>query len=317
MKNFNTTEFIAKKAGYDGKIVPIENLQNDATSAKNGYVLYHDGEAKKCFQCGNTHHKGYILGENAPRSLPSIMIPVSSNISYEFADINSTFMCEHCGWLNTYYGSQKITLDKDYVPAEDEEGLNFNEKKGVWRKEVGKRILNALIDENGIHRKEFGSTAANELYDILRNPPKPPFFILINSGGTVLENMAFYALPSVSAGCVVVTYGLKNMVVSPKKVFEALDDSARIAEKYNSALVDAKIKEKALRLTGGEDLFWNRQGEEAGYVVSRAPYYRFEWFAKELSDFILKYSRDTRVVAKMILLRHQTELKKLTKTQGE
>ena len=314
---FNTTEFIAKTAGYNGEIVPIEDLQSDSSSAKKEHVLYHDGEGKKCFQCGNIHHKGYILGENSPRSLPAIMMPITSNISYEFADINSTFMCEHCGFLNKYYGSQKITLGKDYIPSDGEEGLVFNEKKGVWRKEVGKRILNVLIDENGMHRKEFGSTAINELYDILKNPPKPPFFILVNSGGTVLENMAFYALPTISTGCIVVTYGLKNMTISPKKVLEALDEVVRIAEKYNKSLIEAKYKEKGLRLTGGEDLFWNRQGEEAGYNISRAPYYRFEWFAKELSDFILKYSRDTRVVAKMILLRHQAELKQKNKTQGE
>lgn len=282
--SLNTTEFIAKAAGYNGVPIPLGDIVTDTVSAKKGYILEYRGDPKVCFMCGNSHGVGYVASEKSPKSAPMMLISKTSNLGYEFAQRGGDFLCEHCGWLNLHYANSTIARDG------------------------GKRIQNVFVDERGMEVMEFRSTSTeNALYDILRNPPKPPYFVMINSGGTVLENMSFFARPTISAGCVVVTYGMRNLTVSPKRVFKALDEAIMIAERHNATIPKANFKKE--RLTGAEDLFWNRQGEDGGYSVSRAPYFRNPQFAKELSDFIVKYSRDTRVVAKMILQRHLKELK--------
>lgn len=283
----NTTEFIARAAGYNGVPLPIESIVTDAVSVKKGRVAEYEGEPCKCLMCGNSHTRGYMASKESLKSAAEMLIPKSANFGYELAESGGDFLCEYCGWLNLHYANSEKARDG------------------------GKRIQNVFIDRNGMEVMEFKSTVTNNaLYDILRNPPEPPYFIIINSGGTVLENMAFVAKPTISRGGVVVTYGLANLVVQPKKVFEAIDHVAGIVERYNRSVP------KTHKLTGGEDLFWNRQGEDGGYSVVRSPYFRSETFAKELSDFILKYSRSTRVVAKMVYLSHQKYLKD-QKTKGE
>jgi hypothetical protein len=154
----------------------------------------------------------------------------------------------------------------------------------------GKKMINVLVHNNKAIEKSFNSDDKNDLYNILENPPKPPFVILINSRGTVLENLVFTAKASISKGYIVVNYGLSNLEVIPSEVFECIESAKEIALKYG--------------IETNSDTIWNR-ADDVKFLVKKKTkkgVVNLDDFFNDMSFFLSSYNRDTRIVGKMVLL---------------
>ena len=149
---------------------------------------------------------------------------------------------------------------------------------------LGKKMVNVLIQENKVTYKNFNSNSENELYNILAHPPEPPFVILANPPGTVLYNMVFVSEPTLSKNLIVVNYGMDNLRVKPDEVFRSIEDAAIIADEF--------------KLDQSSDHIWNRTNS----VSISTPLVFEPDFVQKIGKFISQYSRDTRIVAKMVML---------------
>jgi len=231
---------------------------------ENKIKIIDDNKDKKCIYCGKVHNKGYTSLVNANHLIKS-MISNTYNECYSLSS-RDNFICEYCGFASVSYGS---------------EGKNEYGKKSPF----GLKMINSLIthDYKKVD-KYFNSDEKNELYEIITNPPKTPFIILINSRGTVLENLVFNAKPTLSKDWIVVNYGLNNLEVNPNEVIECLEE--------------ANVFALLFKIEPTSDHIFNRQDE----VSARLPYKYLinEDFMNKIYQFISKYNRDCRLVAKMI-----------------
>lgn len=269
-------EMMAKAYGFESAFALNHTMKD-----KNGKVVSAFKIAKKdepflfiaedndepCAMCGNIHPVGY-KSKNGAKHLLRSMISDTYNECYSLSVDN--FICEFCAYCMVSYGS----ADKN---------------------PFGRKMLSSVVHHDGKYEdKYFNSDKDNELYRILKNPPKPPFVILINSRGTVLENLTFTAKPTLAEEWIVVNYGLENLSVNPDEVFECIEDAREISQK-------AKIEISS-------DHIWNRQND-----VSISPSQKLklnELFFQEMGIFLAKYDRATRVVGKMILAAYLQEFKK-------
>lgn len=232
--------------------------------------LFNSSETKKlkivnnnelpCTLCGNVHPKGYVA-DNEEELIKSL-VPDTYNECYSLKPNN--FMCEYCVYSLKAYSSPNKTI-------------------------FGKKMINSLICNNRVIAKNFNSDSTNELYDILKNPPKPPFIILINSRGTVLENLVFTAKATISKELIIVNYGLNSLEINPNEVFNAIEEAKKIANTYGIEI--------------NSDSIWNRADDVSIQIKIKGKkgLTDFNSFYKDMSLFIEKYNRDCRIVTKMIL----------------
>lgn len=267
-QNVNAQKMICEAYGYT-KMLPLDyEFQNSKGQFKRVFELpkkhmkhikeTHDNKSTPCAMCGNIHSEGYV----SLRDAESLLLATTKDTFNECYSLeHNNFICEYCMYSTVTYGSPSVML-------------------------MGKKMVNSLVIDGKQIEKNFNSSKDNELYEILKNPPKPPFVILINSRGKVLENLIYTAKPTVSKGYVVVNYGLENLQVSPSDVFKAIETARRIAK-------DADIE-----ITS--DHIWNRQNDVT--ISLNKKLQENKNFIEDMGSFISKYNRDCRVVAKMILL---------------
>ena len=245
--------------------------KNQQIANLRGVEHIKDNSEHKCMMCGRAQESGYV---DKKRTL----INSSSNDFYIFSLPNSPFLCDYCYYCYKHY---KNNMQKDLDRAYGD-------------------ITNIVLYKDRFVRKELGaSNEKNELYDLFRNPPKEAFAIIVKqakTGGFVFD--AYKAIPTVDSELFVVNHNAVAYYVPTKKVFEAL----KVFDKIEQELKKAKIN-------FSEDLFFNRSGSTK---------YNY-WFTKKLRgnavfmelyvDFINKYNRDVRFVAKMIKARYDKEKK--------
>lgn len=276
--SINTQEMICKAFGYKD-ILTFEEMRESVDKSnkrkmvkafpkmskkdENLIFITDENEDCKCLYCGNIHDKGY-KSQNGAKHLAKTMVSDTYNEIYSLGS-KDNFICEYCGFASISYGS---------------DGANENGKKTPF----GLKMLNCLITSDyNKEYKYFNSDDKNELFGILKNPPKPPFVILINSRATVLENVVFTAKPTLSKDWIVVNYGLSNLMINPNEVFECLAEANNLASEFE--------------IEPTSDHIFNRQDD----VVFQLKGLRDnDEFMNKIGLFISKYDRDCRLVAKMI-----------------
>lgn len=245
--------------------------------SKNAELYYYDNkplfstvEIKKlkitkdnaipCALCGNIHTTGYTA--NSETELIQTIISDTYNECYAIQ--TSNFICEYCGYSLKAYNSPNKTL-------------------------LGKKMVNVLVHNGRAVEKSFNSDEKNELYNIMIDPPKTPFVIMINSRGTVLENLVFSSKATISKELIVVNYGLDNLEVNPNEVFSSIEAAKTIAATYGIEV--------------NSDSIWNRADEVSIQVkrTGKKGSIDLNSFYNEMGLFIEKYNRDCRLVGKMIL----------------
>lgn len=253
-------KMICDAFGYEAPLSPISEIYKGIKKKDESHIhIIDNNESLPCAMCGTVHNKGYQSDISASHLIKS-MLPATFNGCYDLSQTN--FICEYCGFSIVSYGS----------PAK--------------MKGTGRKMVNVLVtSESKREEKHFSSDVNNELYGILKNPPKVPFVILINSRGKVLENLVYSARSTISHRQIVVNYGTENMIVDPDEVFRCLEDAEVISKSYDVAITS--------------DLIFNR----ANSVTIKLPRALREnsMFLNSISRFMADYSRHTRVVSKMVL----------------
>ena len=254
----NTQKMICEAFDYKSPL-GVNIMTENETQAKSISLV--EDNIIPCAMCGQVHNVGYV-SKVSTENLLKTLISDTYNECYSIKARN--FICEYCGYSLKAYGSPS---------------------KSVY----GKKMINVLIHGNKAIEKSFVSDEKNELYDILSNPPKPPFVILNNSRGKVIENLVFTAKATISKEWIVVNYGLNNLEVNPDEVFNAIEDAKDLAEKYGIEI--------------NSDNLWNRADEVSIQVKTRNKkgLIDMDSFYSDIGLFISNYNRDCRVVGKMIL----------------
>jgi len=241
-------------------VVSFENKPLFSTKETKTLQIATDNTQTPCAMCGKIHDKGYIAKD--AESLLQAVIPDTYNECYALRAEN--FVCEHCMFSLKAYASPSKTL-------------------------YGKKIVNVLIHDGKADAKSFSSDEENELYDLMKKPPEPPFVILINSRGTVLENLVFAAKPTISKGLFAVNYGINTLEVSPSEVFAAIEEAAIISARYGIEITSDSIWNRA------DDVSIGMKYKGKKGVINAAD------FIGDMGLFLNKYNRDCRIVSKMIL----------------
>lgn len=254
----NTQKMICEAFDYKSPFATNIFAINEKQAATIELV---DNNTEACSMCGHIHNVGYKSKISA-ESLLKTLVSDTYNECYAFRISN--FICEYCGYSLKAYGSPS-------------------------KSQFGKKMVNVLVHNGKALEKSFNSDEKNELYNILVNPPKPPFVIMINSRGTVLENLVFSSKATISRGLIVVNYGLNNLEVSPDEVFNSIEDAKNIAKKFGIEL--------------NSDSIWNRADDVSIWVKRNGKYGSIDLlsFYNDMGIFIDKYNRDCRLVAKMVL----------------
>lgn len=230
-----------------------------------------DNNEHKCMMCGRAQESGYI---DKKRTL----ISNNSNDFYTFTLPDSPFLCDYCYYCHKHY---KKSMQKDLDTTYGD-------------------LTNIVLYKDRFERKELStSNEKNELYDLFKNPPAEAFAIITKqakTGGFVFD--AYKAIPTVDSELLVVNHNTVAYYAPVKKVFSALKDFDKIERELKKA-----------KINFSEDLFFNRSGSTK---------YNY-WFTEKLRsnavfmelyvDFINKYNRDVRFVAKMIKARYDKEKK--------
>lgn len=261
---FNTQQFICEAYGYKKPLEPIDDIYKFGKK-NNGKIEIVSENTEPCSMCGKVHPIGYASVVGATHLLRT-MISNTYNKCYEF--VPSNFICEHCGYSLVTYGSPN-------------------------KMKYGKKMVNTLIDRKGYKEMYFNSNEKSDLYKLLKEPPKPPFVILINSGGTVVENLVYTAKPTLSKKWFVVNYGTQNLEVSVDEVFKCLHDARMIGAK--------------LKIEPTSEQLFNRSND-----VKHRPSMKLinnEEFVPLVGEFLEKYNRDCRMVSKMVLAAYLKEHK--------
>ena len=268
----NAQEMIAKAFGYKQVLEPSDAIFK---IGKNnvGKILVVKDNKKPCAMCDKAHSVGYTSNESVEHLL-KCMIPNTFNECYQLGFHN--FICEHCAWSIVAYGSPS-------------------------KMKYGQKIINVVVNSKGREYKHFNADDKNDLYGILKSPPKPPFIIMINSRGTVLENLVFTAKATISKKWIVVNYGLENLEVSPDGVFSCIHDARVIASKC--------------KMEPTSDNIFNRQDDVRIKVNKKT--LENENFAPLMGDFLNKYNRDCRLVSKMVIKAYLKEHKEAVITEDE
>ena len=271
----NTQKFICEAFGYE-KILPIDlTVKNKSgklvevfginAKDKPFLTITQNNKEKKCLMCGRIHDVGYE-SKKGSKHLISSFVSKTYNWVYKFKS-DDNFICEYCGFGSVAYNSPS-------------------------KSPLGCKMVNVLIEDGKYSYMNFNSDNKNELYGILKNPPKPPFVILANPPGTVLYNMTFSAEATMSKGMIVFNYGMDNLRVKPKEVFASIENAMDIAEEFG---IDA-----------ASDHIWNRQNDVS---INTSLAYNNE-FIEKMGLFLSKYDRDCRIVAKIIFLAYIKENKR-------
>jgi hypothetical protein len=268
MNSISVPKMICEAFGYKKMLLPKEEAKHKKMGSFVGpfklsqkdadlIEVIEDNKDSNCMYCGNNHNKGYSSKKDM-KHLASAMISPTYNEIYSFAS-KDNFICEYCGFASISYSS----------PSKSAYGL---------------KMVNVLITNNlEVVEKDFRSGKDNELFEIIKNPPEPPFIVLINSRGTVLENMVFKAKASISKDWITVNYGLTSLEVCPDEVFECLADANSLSTEFD--------------IEPNSDIIFNR-ADEVSFKLGRFQYN--QEFMASVANFISKYDRDCRIVAKMI-----------------
>lgn len=255
----NTQKNICEAFGYEKPFAV--SIMCSAKGDEKHIAIINDNNLP-CALCGQVHPVGYKSNIGA-KELLKALISDTYNECYSIG--KSNFICEYCGYSLKAYGSPS-------------------------KSEFGKKMVNVLVHEKRAIEKSFNSDDKNELYSILKNPPKPPFVILINSRGTVLENLVFKAKSTISTEYIVVNYGLDNLEVVPSEVFDCINSAILIANDFG--------------IETNSETIWNRTDDITIKVKRNGKKGKIDedLFYERMSIFLSKFNRDTRIVGKMILL---------------
>jgi len=258
----NPPEALAKAFGFDRNYAPV-----NVKSVKH----IEDNTEHKCLMCGRVQKSGYIDKKR-------VLIGVNTNDFYSYIAPNSSFLCDYCYYCYKHYKkSMQSDLDRVYG-------------------DMG----NIVVYADRIEEKHFNADEKNELYDLLRSPPKEAFAILLKriKGNTFEANFHRF-LPTIDSDLFVINYGAKEFFVPRKKVFACLDDFDRIAKELQAKKIDFS-----------EDVFFNRSlSESYNYWFSPRLRNNKEFFALYM-DFINEYDRGVRFTAKTIKRRWEKERRK-------
>lgn len=260
----NTQKMICEAFGYKEALPVDSDLLKLGKKAVEDIALTRENTEEACALCGQVHPVGYSAKSGASFLLGAL-IPSTYNECYALRPNN--FVCEYCAWSFTAYGTPS-------------------------KMKNGRKMVNALVIEGKHVYKSFNSDANNELYDIVKNPPEPPFVVLINSRGTVIENLVFSALPSLGRKTIVVNYGISNLMVNIDRVFACLAAADEIAE------ISKATKDKKLHVKPESDNLFNRQNDVKFSLNRKIREERETYDA--IQNFVKDFDRDTRLVAKMI-----------------
>ena len=225
----------------------------------------------KCKMCGRVQESGYVDPLN-------VLIKENTNDFYKYIQPRSPFLCDYCQYNYSHYMKKmQGKLDRRYGD-----------------------MSNILLFSDRFEEKYFNADDKNELYDILADPPKEPFAVILKElAGTSAANGTYAFLPAVDTGLVCVTYGTENHFVQPDRVFACIETAETIF---------AYAKKKKMNLS--EDVLFNRSGSEnyANWYSSKLA--SDERLSSMMRSWFSAYDRSARFVAKIILKRYRKEQKK-------
>lgn len=243
-------------------------------SPSNNIQLVKQNAELMCKCCGRVQDTGFIDPKNS-------LIGAGTNAFYSYADVTKPFMCVYC--LHNY----------------------SNYMKKMQKGEVYGDMAGLVLYHDGSleHLSFLSSDDENALLSIFLNPPTIPFAILAKEYvGNVFIEMGYSYKPTVDKELIVVNIGNTTYYCDRLHTLEALKESEAI-------LGNAK----KLKLNCSDDVLFNGGGRY-GYQNYLSHNLRANpEFMQMYREFMDKYSRDVRVVAKTM----QRAYRKHIKTKGE
>ena len=214
-----------------------------------------------------------------------------------------------------------IQLAKDLIPyifsyhdiRNFAKRLGFEDMAKIYNNinDIGDVVIDS---QNNVIPIDCKSTSKdNGLYKIFKNPPVPPFIVLLKDtkGSTFVDN-AHTAKTTIDKNTIIVNYGTKSYIVPVKKVFECLKTSEEILKRHRK---NKTKKQEAVVIS--DDVLFNRANSTlySNYFTSKLR--RNGLFMDEYIKFVNTYDKGVRFAAKTMLETYRTEEKIQIKQKGE
>ena len=159
-------------------------------------------------------------------------------------------------------------------------------------------IADVVVYDEHFEPKDFRSTSTNnDLYNLFKRPPEPPFTVLLKKQkGTTFEFNAHMAKETVDKNYIAVNFGINTYLIDRKKVFECLKDAEAILKKHRK---NKTTKQEAFNVS--DDVLFNRATS-----LNYDNYFHIKlrsnmFFMDDYKRFVNKYDQGTRIVAKIML----------------
>ena len=258
----NPPRALAEAFGFSRNYKPVQ---------KRKIERIENNKTHKCKMCGRVQGRGYLDPKNA-------LIGVNTNDFYAYIQPRSPFLCDWCHYNYSHY-MKKLQKRLDRVYGD---------------------MSNIVLFEGGFEPGHFNADDKNELYDILIDPPKEPFAVILKQlAGTSAVNGTFAFLPTVDRDYLCVTYGQTNHFVEREKVFACIENGEEIL-----------AYAKRLRLNLSDEVLYNRMASAEYARWYSANLAASEGLSALLESWFSTYDRATRFVAKIVLRRWRKENKR-------
>jgi hypothetical protein len=177
------------------KLIAINFGYKFIKSVPNKIIISHDNTKYTCKICGRLQKDGYIDKDN-------LLISRKSNITYSYFNPHSPFLCSYCYFIQS-----------NYIKRLQKPPLN----------DIADIIL---FKDKYIPQNFRTSSDNNDLFFILKDPPKPPYIIMIKEYiiSTSFVNMSHRVKATIDNNLIIINYGLRNYFVNPNILFNALKE---------------------------------------------------------------------------------------------
>lgn len=213
-----------------------------------------------CKCCGNIQDQGYLDPRNT-------LITRTNNYMYSYKELSSPFLCCYCHYIA------------------------YNFLKQYQKNKIGD-IGNIIVFEDNFEFKDFNTSSfENNLYEIIKNPPKAPFLIMLKEqiNASTITNMSHNVKPTIDQEIIIVNYGLANYTVFRMQVLNCLNTYFNIRQKQDSNIHNTI-----------DEFFFNKSNSDKFHFVF-SNIKKNEQLFNNFISFIKKYNEDTRFVSKIIL----------------
>lgn len=219
-----------------------------------------NNNAYRCKSCGLVQDEGYF-------DKTHVLINKKSNHLYSFKEPNSPFFCSYCNFIQTNYQ------------------LKFQQNKLH-------DIADIVVYKDYYIPMDFKTNSIkNDLYFLIKNPPKPPFIIMLKEQKSItsIVNMSHVVKPTLDENLLVINYGLNQHLINPKNILDCLEEYIKLKSIYNN---DHTLTDEVL---------FNRNKNTKYNLWLSVSLLQNEDFLKEYRVFLNRYNESTRFIAKIIL----------------